>query len=128
MDGPRPTRHLTSVELAWLDRDPAWLVALAQRNADVAPGLAGRFASCRRAAWQCDTYLVLREDQPGLGRDTMVLEDDDGGAFAVDIGRDGFPEGVEFLHWLPCRSDDDPDILGEVVAGIRGIIGRFHSE
>lgn len=127
MDRPRPSRHLTTAELDWFDLDPAWLIELAARNEDVAPGLADQFASCRRGAWQCDAYLVLREARPGPGRDTVVLQDDDGDAFAVDLDRDGGPDGVEFLAWLPCRSDDDPDILGGVGAIIRGIIGRLHS-
>jgi len=105
MDGPRPNRHLKSAELDWFDLDPAWLVALAERNEAEAPGLAARLAACRRAAWQCDTYLRLRKHQPGPGRATVVLEDEDGNDFAVDLNRDGDPDGVEFLAWLPCGSD-----------------------
>jgi hypothetical protein len=128
MDGPRPNRHLTSAELTWFDLDPAWLVELAAKNEDRVPGLAHRLATCRHAAWRCDSYLVLREVQPTPGMDTVLLDDGDAAEFAIDLDRSGDPVGIEFLHWLPCRSDDDSDItLGAVGAMLRGVIGRLHS-
>jgi hypothetical protein len=128
MDGPRPSRHLQSAELTWFDLDPAWLVELAAKDEDPVPGLADRLAACRRAAWRCDSYLVLREVQPTPGMDTVLLDDEVAEEYyAIDLDRGGDPVGVEFLHWLPCRSDDDPDILGGVGAMFRGIIGRLHS-
>ena len=108
MDGPRPAHHLTSDQMVWFDFDPAWLVALAKHNADKVPaGLAEQFAACSRAAWRCDTYLMLREAELTPGGDSLFIEAGDGEYFVVDLYGDGSPRGVELYDQLPCRSDDD---------------------
>ncbi len=113
-------RHLQTADLAWFDLDPAWLVTLAAANEDRLPGLAERLATCHRAAWQCDSYLVLRVVFPGPGMDTVVLDDGDAEEFAIDLDRSGDPVGVEFLHRLPCRSDG-------ASGRVRDLIGRLRS-
>jgi hypothetical protein len=108
MDGPRPTRHISGPELAWFDLDPSEFVERARADEDDFPGLSERLASCRRAAWKCDSYLALAGDggdrivEEGVG-DTAVLSEG-GEDLAVDLDRNGRPVGIEFLGRLPCRS------------------------
>ncbi len=117
MDGPRPARHLKSHELVWFDFDPAWLVELAAKHADRVPGLADRLAACRRGAWACDCYLVLREVEPTRGRHTALLSYWEAEEYLIDIELGDDPVGVEFLHRLPCRSDDGDDLDSSAPSG-----------
>ena len=100
----RPTRHLHGPELVWFDFDPVTFVEIAARHEDGGPDLAAQLADCRRAAWECDAYLVFRERTPGGVRRSVVLWQEAGDDYVVDLDRDGKPVGIEFLARLPCRS------------------------
>lgn len=105
-----PHRHLKQNELRWFDFDPSGLAEFVRRfGADDYPELPGRLMECRRAAWQCGSYLRFVADWPGrkLGdvSTAVVWNDADGPGFeeyGIDIDETGAPLGVELLH-RECR-------------------------
>lgn len=103
MDAKRPATHFRLTGLRWFEFDPQPFVERALTHAVDDPGLDARLAVCRRAAWQCDCYLVLAKAGTGGVAETAVLWDG-GEHLAVDLDQDGNPVGIEFLDRLPCKS------------------------
>lgn len=108
----RPNRHLKPHELRWFDFDPSGLAEFIRRfGAEDYPALPERLLECRRAAWQCGSYLRLVEEWPGrkLGDvSTAVVGSDGQGAdleeYGIDLDREGNPLGIELLH-RTCLDD-----------------------
>lgn len=64
---------------------------------------------CRRAAWQCGSYVVfVARQQRGDGVTTVPISNETHSAdpqeYGIDIDRDGTPVGVELLH-RACYDD-----------------------
>ncbi len=105
-----PYRHLKPDELRWFDFDPSGLAEFVRRfGADDYPELPERIMECRRAAWQCGSYVRFVENWPGrkLGDvSTAVVWNDAVGPgfeeYGIDLDRAGRPLGVELLH-RECR-------------------------
>jgi hypothetical protein len=88
----------------WFDFDPTEFAAFARHQSHEYRGLSERLAESRRAAWKCDTYLALSDDEDG-GHGGTAMIDTEGEDYAIDLDRDGKVRGIEFLSRLPCRSD-----------------------
>ncbi len=80
-------------------------VGMAARHQEGGPDLAAQLTECRRAAWQCDAYLVFRDRLiPSGVSQSVVLWQESGDDYVVDLDRDGNPVGIEFLAPLPAAS------------------------
>lgn len=99
-----PHKHLTDRELRWFDFDPSALADFVRRFGPEYPDLPERLMECRRAAWQCGSYVRFVERRPGrdAGVITAVISNetytDEFQEYGIDIDKDGKPFGVELLH------------------------------